>query len=591
MWRKKKILENIEIQKIGYGWVGIVKLEDWKTLLVKWWVLPGMIVDVKITKKKKDYIEWLIVNYKWWIDNFDLSKICKHNFILEQIIKNREWWRDDGEWLKNEWESQTNIIANNEPVESWKLKVENIAKGDNSLWLNKDNLWLSLNNQSSKFQKSPQNFQISIGCWWCKWQVLPYEEQLKLKENVVKDSFAGIDFFGDVYEWIVPAENIFNYRNKMEFSFGKLVTKVDGKAKVISDWNLWFHKQGQFSKIVDVSSCLIGGKKINEIYAYLKNILKNSGLPVYDNYDHSWFFRHLVIREGFNTWQVLVNLSVATKFFDKNKDKINLWTSLQQKLYDDEYLRKNITTFVITENNWLADVVKWQDIKVSNLWWGWHIFEKLVFNEVRWENQMRSDNNLFDLTNNQSPKSTQNPQISITFRISAFSFFQTNTLQAQKLFQTAIDMLPSIKWNILDLYCGAGTIWLTLLKLWIWEKLLWVEIVKDAVIDANANAKLNWLFSKAQFIADKAENINFEAQNIWLVVVDPPRSWLHKNVIEFLANLKKNYNFTLLYISCNPVTMARDWKLLTEKWFKVQKLKAVDMFPHTHHIEMVGVAK
>ena len=233
---------------------------------------------------------------------------------------------------------------------------------------------------------------------------------------------------------------------------------------------------------------------------------------------------------------------------------------LTKKLYDDEFLRKNITTFVITENNELADVVKWNNIKVYNLRGGWHIFEKLNF------------------------KDTQ-----LTFRISAFSFFQTNTLQAQVLFETAINMLPKIKWDILDLYCGAWTIGITLLKLWIWNNLLGIEVVKDAIVDANVNAKLNWLTSKVKFIANKAESVDFSDSNYSLVVVDPPRSWLHKNVIKFLYNLKKKKDFVLLYVSCNPVTMARDLKLLVKLWFNVKKLKAVDMFPHTHHIEMIWI--
>ncbi len=350
----------------------------------------------------------------------------------------------------------------------------------------------------------------------------------------------------------------------MEFSFWKYIQKnKDWKKEVLSDWSLWFHKQWQFSKIVDISDCLIAWDKINQIFNYLKKVFKESKLPVYDNYDHSWFFRHLVIREWFNTWQVLVNLSVATKFFNKNKDKISLWIRLQDNLLQDKFLRENVTTFLITENNWLADVVKWQDIKVTPLRGPGYIFEKLNFK-----------NNSND--------------ISINFRISAFSFFQTNTLQAQKLFQTAISMLPKIKGNVLDLYCWAGTIWLSLLKLGIWEKLVWVEIVEDAVKDAWINAKINNLEDKSEFIADKAENVNFETKNIWLIVVDPPRSWLHKNVIKFLSDFKKENNFKLLYISCNPVTLARDLKMLSENNFKVKRLKAVDMFPHTHHIEMVG---
>jgi tRNA/tmRNA/rRNA uracil-C5-methylase (TrmA/RlmC/RlmD family) len=152
-------------------------------------------------------------------------------------------------------------------------------------------------------------------------------------------------------------------------------------------------------------------------------------------------------------------------------------------------------------------------------------------------------------------------------------------------------MLSEIKWNILDLYCGAGTIGLTLKKLWIWEKLLWVEIVEDAVKDANINAQINNLSQDSRFIADKAENINFESENIWLVVIDPPRVGLHKNVVNYLIELKKQFQFPLLYISCNPVTMARDLKLLKEWGFDLKNLKAVDMFPHTHHIEMVWLLK
>jgi tRNA/tmRNA/rRNA uracil-C5-methylase (TrmA/RlmC/RlmD family) len=206
--------------------------------------------------------------------------------------------------------------------------------------------------------------------------------------------------------------------------------------------------------------------------------------------------------------------------------------------------------------------VRAQNIKTVNLWWWGYIFEKLIIDEVE-----------------------------ITFRVSAFSFFQTNTYTSQVLFKNAKDMLPKINWNILDLYCWAGTIWITLLKMWIWKNLLWIEIIEDAVKDAYTNAKINWLEWRSKFITDKAENINFESENVWLVVVDPPRSWLHKNVIEFLWNLKKQFNFPLLYISCNPVTMARDLKMLEKKWFEVKKLKGVDMFPHTHHIEMVGLLK
>ena len=515
---RTKIIENVKVDKVGFGWVGISRLEDGKVALISWWVLPWMIVDIKILRNKKDYIKVQAVSVKNWdildekevlnqikLDkqNLDINntKVCKHNFIFDTAIFN------------------------------WSDKLE------------KTNIW----------------------CGWCKWQILPYKQQLKLKEQVIKDSFNNCDFFDEVYNWIVPCDKVFNYRNKMEFSFWKYITtkKYDNwqsEIQHLSDWSLWFHKQGQFSKIVDINNCLIAWEKINKIYSYLKNIFQNSKLPVYDQKNHTWFLRHFVVREGTNTWEVFVNLDVAPKYFKEVPEDIEKFDKLKNNILNDSFIKDNITTFLITENDGLADVVRWKDVKIASLFWPWYIFEKLFIDDSESK-----------------------------FRVSPFSFFQTNTYQAQKLFKTAKDMLPEIKWNILDLYCWAWTIWITFLNMWIGENLLWVEIVPDAVKDANYNAKLNNLESRTKFIADKAENINFEAENIWLIVIDPPRSWLHKNVVEFLWNLKTEMDFKLLYISCNPVTMARDLKMLMEYDFKIKNLKSVDMFPHTHHMEMVGI--
>lgn len=393
-------------------------------------------------------------------------------------------------------------------------------------------------------------------CGGCKRQVLPYEDQVKVKEDVIKDCFANSDFFEKVYSGFVPSEKIFNYRNKMEFSFGKYFVKNES----VSERSVWFHKQGMFSKIVDVQDCMIAWEKINSIFLYIKNILQQTNLEVYDQFKHTWFFRHLIIREWVNTNQILVNLSIASKYFLENPQKLEEWEKLQEKLKNDKFILENIKSFVITENNWLWDSVNGPSIKTFNLLGNWNIQEKLFIN---WKE--------------------------IEFRISAFAFFQTNTHQAQKLFETAINMLPKINWNVLDLYCGAWTIGLSLLKSGIWEKLLGVEIVESAIEDAKHNAKVNKLESKSKFIADKAENLNFELENIWLVVLDPPRSGLHKDLINFLWNLKKDNKFKLLYISCNPTTLNRDLKLLQEQNFEIKNLKAVDMFPHTHHIEMISL--
>ena len=157
-------------------------------------------------------------------------------------------------------------------------------------------------------------------------------------------------------------------------------------------------------------------------------------------------------------------------------------------------------------------------------------------------------------------------------------------------------MAGKIEGNVLDLYCGAGSIGISLLKQGLWEELIGVEIVEKAITDAWHNAKINGIEDHVFFVASPAEKmlINYpeletKIKNIGLVVIDPPREWLHPNVISYLGNLKKEYQFKLLYISCNPITMARDVELLSTEGFKFSQVQPVDMFPQTHHIECITV--
>ena len=129
------------------------------------------------------------------------------------------------------------------------------------------------------------------------------------------------------------------------------------------------------------------------------------------------------------------------------------------------------------------------------------------------------------------------------------------------------------------------------------SELIGIEIVEDAIRDANVNANINWLENQSFFVASPCEKVlnkfpelEEKIKNIWVVVVDPPREWLHPNVIEWIGKLKKEYKFKLLYISCNPVTMARDIEMLVnDQWFNTKEIQPVDMFPHTHHIEDICV--
>jgi 23S rRNA (uracil1939-C5)-methyltransferase len=159
-------------------------------------------------------------------------------------------------------------------------------------------------------------------------------------------------------------------------------------------------------------------------------------------------------------------------------------------------------------------------------------------------------------------------------------------------------MTGFVEGTILDLYCGTWSIWISFLKAGKGDQLIWVEIVEEAITDARHNAKINGLENQVLFVADPAEKalinnneLRAKIKNLWLVIVDPPRDGLHKNVVAFLGELKKEQDIKLLYISCNPITMVRDIELLLHHWFKVQKIQPVDMFPQTHHIECIGVLK
>jgi len=485
-------------------------MENGKKILVKWWALPWSVLDILVVKKRKDFVEWHILAIKSQNPEFsDWEIFCKHYF--------------------------------------------------------------SPNTKNPEINK---NFH-KIGCGGCKWQIVSYPKQLFLKQEIVEENFKKYSEETSFELLPILSSDFYkNYRNKIEFSFGKYIkqprSSKDLKQKtpeVQEHRNLWFHKQWEFSKIVDIDECWLISEKANTVFSYLKNKLQNSGLIVYDQKNHEGFFRHLVIREWQNTGQILVNLAVSMDFLTKTGQETKRET-LKKSLLSDEYLSKNISTFFVTNNNWLADIVRWQDIQTELLRWEGHVFEKLLFDGFE-----------------------------ATFRISPFSFFQTNTKWAEKLFSTAMSFVwENINWTVLDLYCGTGTIGLSFLKCQIWSKLIWIEIVEDAVEDARRNAQINWLDSQSLFVAGPAEKVVLEnqfvkdsIQNLSLVILDPPREWLHKNVINFVSQLHKDFGCKILYISCNPVTLARDAELFRENNILVKKLQAVDMFPQTHHIECVAL--
>lgn len=525
-----KLIQGIKVEKIWYGGIGLARMSDGKRILIKWGALPWAVVDLRVVKQRKDYIEAHITKiHKYDPALLDGKIFCPHFFSI----------------------------------------IENEDRGTSNV-----------ERQTSVWQ---------VGCWWCKWQMLSYATQLKLKQDIVADSFKKLKMLELNILPIVGSPLEKWYRNKIEFSFGKYIVNSrvergtsnvernnsNGKKDVdiLSDWSVGFHRQGEFSKIVDIANCGLISEQANEVFARVKELCLASGLPVYDQKTHQWFFRHLVIREGFHTGQFLVNLSVSEE--NLKTSKTGKWDQLLEVLKQDELLKAKVTTFVITYNNGLADTIRNDKSETKTFRGDGYMYEKLIFN---------------DNENDKKPASE------VSFRISPFSFFQTNTLGAQQLFSLGMQIAGQVEGNILDLYCGTGSIGLSFLKAGKWEQLIGIEIVEEAITDARYNAKINGLENQVLFVANPAEKaltsndeLRAKIKNIWLVIVDPPRDGLHKNVISFLADLKKEQDFKLLYISCNPVTMVRDIELFAAQWFTIQTVQPVDMFPQTHHIEVIGL--
>jgi 23S rRNA (uracil1939-C5)-methyltransferase len=407
-------------------------------------------------------------------------------------------------------------------------------------------------------------------CGWCKRQQVSYPKQLKLKMDIVNDSFRTIKAQLETAEVrdMLPSPDQRWYRNKIEYSFGDFKQWDIHNTRAV-----WFHKQWQFSQIIEIDECLLVSAIWRKLFQHFKALCKNSWLPVYNQVKHTWFFRHLMIREWTNTQQFLVNISVADE--QLTGDMRIVREAFQDALKQDSFLQEHVTTFIISQNNGLGDAIYTKDTLQKTLRWDGYIFEMLRLSVHDKDGHAHSD----ELQES-------------SYRISANSFFQTNTHGAEVLFSTAVSLLGEIRGPLIDLYCGTWTIGISFAALGIWDSLYGIELVPDAIVDALQNAKINKL-SNTYFLAWKAEELIHSdlafiqaCEKTECIIVDPPRDGLHKNVIQFLVDLKKKKPYKLLYISCNPVTLARDISLLSSD-FKARVIQPVDMFPHTHHIETI----
>jgi 23S rRNA (uracil1939-C5)-methyltransferase len=401
---------------------------------------------------------------------------------------------------------------------------------------------------ASKYRIEPRCSYFGT-CGGCKQQNLDYTAQLKFKEQFVKESFEHIGKLTDYeFEEIIPSEKIFYYRNKMEFSFSdkRWLTKEEvGSDEIIDrDFALGLHIPRIYDKVLDINECFLQSETSNEILNFTRTFFKERNVSIYSTKTHTGYLRNLVIRQSQNADGLMVNL-VTSKEDDK------LMTEYASGLLQNI---PQITTIINNIN------LKKASVAIGD-------YEKVY----------HGSGFIYDKIGN------------YTFRISANSFFQTNTLQAEKLYKTAMEFAQLNGSEIIyDLYSGAGTI--AIYASASTEKIYGFESVESALKDASENAKIN-----------KVDNVEFVKADLYksflpvlenkkipkpdVIIIDPPRSGMHKNTVNDVVKISPE---KIVYVSCNPATQARDIKLFTESGYKLIKIRPVDMFPHTYHIENVA---
>ncbi|MCL1901340.1 MAG: 23S rRNA (uracil(1939)-C(5))-methyltransferase RlmD [Endomicrobia bacterium] len=366
-------------------------------------------------------------------------------------------------------------------------------------------------------------------CGGCTFQNTDYANQSKYKKEYINEL---LSVFGVKIDGILQSPEIWNYRNKMEFSFFNNETAAD----------LGLHCRGSFNRYVSVPPCFIADEDFLKAALIVKNFADKNGLPAYNTRTHEGFFRHLVLRKAKNNNQMLINI---------------VTNILEGSLAFFEPLVKELGEFAQsiywTQNGRQSDAVV--SDKLTLLFGKEHITEKL--------NVGGRD---------------------FYFNISPFSFFQTNSKGTEILYNEVLRQLnPSKNDVLLDLYCGTGTIGICMADKV--KKVIGIEQVESAIENAKTNAGINNV-DNAEFFASTAEKWIKENGSVFdAIVVDPPRSGLTNDVIKFLLDSQSK---KIVYVSCNPSTLARDLTSITDSGkYKIKEIAPVDMFPQTYHIESV----
>lgn len=368
-------------------------------------------------------------------------------------------------------------------------------------------------------------------CGGCTYQTLEYETESDLKKEMMEK------LYEDLYEEELifhPVEKIKAYRNKMEYSFGD---QYKG-----GPLTLGMHSKGRFYEICDTTGCNIVEEDFETIRKAVEEYFKEGGFTYYRKQTHKGLLRHLVVRYAFATKEILVNLVTSSQFEWNKEEFVEMLKALE--------VDGTIHSVYHTTNDSLADAVIAE--KLDLLYGEPHINEELC---------------------------------GLQFHITPFSFFQPNPSMAEKLYERALELAGDLEnKKVYDLYSGTGTISQVFAKKA--EKVYGIEIIEEAVESAKESAVRNGLGNVEFICGDVLEKIKDLENKVDVLVLDPPRDGIHPKAMDPILATKPE---TIVYISCNPRTQARDLRIMMEKGYKLEKLEFFDQFPRTVHVEAIGL--
>ena len=421
-------------------------------------------------------------------------------------------------------EEKSVIVKNTIPGQKVRFSINKIRKGQ------AEGRLLEVLEKSSE-EKEPACPHFG-DCGGCTYQNLPYEKQIAMKETQIKEMMDEAVDGAYIWEGIKESPVREMYRNKMEFSFGD--EYKDGPLA------LGMHKRGSFHDIVNVPGCRIVDGDFRMILTAVLEFAAETKLPYYHRMHHTGFFRHLLVRKAVKTGEILIDLVTTSEHALDGEKIVKRLLALP--------LEGKIAGILHTTNDSLADVVKDEGTEV--LYGQGYFYEELL---------------------------------GLQFKITPFSFFQTNSLGAEVLYETVRGYVGETKDKVIfDLYSGTGTIAQILAP--VAKKVVGVEIVEEAVEAAKENARRNGLENCTFWSGDVLKVIDDLGEVPDLIVLDPPRDGVHPKALEKIIDFGVE---KMVYIACKPTSLARDLEMLQGRGYQVEKIGCVDLFPSTYHVETV----